>query len=131
MREIEIVLRRTAWPRYANKRSNHVFTQHQLLILLVHRQRLSKSDSEFVSWLKMMEGVLRELALEYVPHFSTLQKFASRVDMRMLECLMAMIAKRHAHGDVTVAVDSTVSSAALPASTSFTRSRSRGAGVTG
>ena len=107
MREIEIVLRRSAWPKYANKRSNHVFTQHQLLILLVLRQRLSKSYREFVSWLKMMDKVLRELALEYVPHFSTLQKFAMRVDMRVLECLMAMIAKRHSHGDVTVAVDFT------------------------
>jgi transposase len=107
MREIEIVLRRSAWPKNANKRSNHVFTQHQLLILLVLRQRLSKSYREFVSWLKMMDGVLRELALEYVPPFSTLQKFAMRVNMRVLECLMVMIAKRHAHGDVTVAVDST------------------------
>lgn len=102
-----IALRHSAWPRYANDRSNHIFTQHQLLILLVLRQRLSKSYREFVSWLKVMDGILRELALEYVPHFSTLQKFSSRVDMRLLEGLMATIAKRHAHGDLTVAVDST------------------------
>ena len=107
VRELIIALRRIAWPRYANNKSNHVFTQHQLLILLVLRQRLSKSYREFVSWLKMMDGIMRELALEYIPHFSTLQKFSSRLDMRMLECLMAMIAKRHSHGDVTVAVDST------------------------
>ena len=107
MREIEIVLRRSAWPEYSNRKSNHVFMQHQPLILLVLRQRLSKSYREFVSWLKMMDGILRELGMDYLPHFTTLQKFASRVDMRMLECLMAMIAKRHSHGDVTVAVDST------------------------
>jgi IS5 family transposase len=78
-----------------------------LPILLVLRQPLSKSYREFVSWLKVMDGVLLELGLDYLPHFTTLQKFAQRVNQGRLECLMAMIAKRHTHGDVTVAVDST------------------------
>jgi transposase len=107
MREVEIVLRRSAWPEHSNKKSNHVFTQHQLIIMLVLRQRLSKSYREFISWLKVMDGVVRELGMEYLPHFTTLQKFAQRVDQGRLECLMAMIAKRHSHGDATVAVDST------------------------
>jgi transposase len=107
LREIKIALRRIGWPEYENKRSNHVFTQHQLLALLMLRQRLSKSYREFVSWLKVMDGVMRELALDFLPHFTTLQKFAKRIDMKRLECIMAMIARRHSHGDVTVAVDST------------------------
>ena len=85
LREIKIALLRTAWPRFKNKKSNHVFTQHQLLALLMLRQRLSKSYREFASWLKVMDGVMRELALEYLPHFTTLQKFAKRVNLERLE----------------------------------------------
>ena len=107
MRQIRIAILHSAWPKYSNKKSNHVFTQHQLIILLVLRQRLSKSYREFISWLKVMDGVLRELGMDFLPHFTTLQKFAQRVDQGRLECLMAMIAKRHSHGDATVAVDST------------------------
>jgi transposase len=107
LREIKLALLHSAWPRYANKKSNHVFTQHQLLALLMLRQRLSKSYREFVSWLRVMEGVMKELALDFIPHFTTLQKFANRVDLERLEGIMATIARRHTHGDVTVAVDST------------------------
>ena len=107
VREIVIALRRIAWPEYSSKKSNHVFNQHQLVLLLVLRQRLSKSYREFISWLNVMDGVLRELGMAYIPHFTTLQKFAQRVDQGRLECLMAMITKRHTHGDTIVAVDST------------------------
>ena len=107
LREVKIALRHSAWPKYSNKRSNHVFTQHQLLALLMLRQRLSKSYREFISWLRVMDGVLKELALEYLPHFTTLQKFAKRTGLEQLEMVLATLARRHSHGDVTVAVDST------------------------
>ena len=107
LREVKIALRHSAWPKYSNKRSNHVFTQHQLLALLMLKQRLSKSYREFLSWLRVMDGVVKELALEYLPHFTTLQKFAKRTGLERLETVLATIARRHSHGDLTVAVDST------------------------
>ena len=107
LREVKIAVRRTAWPKYSNKMSNHLFTQHQLLALLVLRQRLSKSYREFLCWLRVMDGVVKELGLDDLPHFTTLQKFARRIGLERLEAVMATIARRHARGDVTAAVDST------------------------
>jgi transposase len=107
LRELKLALRATEWPEYECKKSNHVFTQHQLLALLVLRQRLSKSYREFASWLKVMDGVMRELAMDCLPHFTTLQKFAKRVGRDRLDRLMSMIARRHVRGGVTAAVDST------------------------
>ena len=80
-----IALRRTSWPKYANKRSNHLINQHQPVALLIIRQRLGKSYREFLCWLKVMDGDLKKRVLGYLPHFSTLQKFAQRVNQKRLE----------------------------------------------
>ncbi len=50
-------------PRYRTRRSKHVYTQHQLIVLLVLRQYLGTSYRELVQMLGTMTPVLREVGL--------------------------------------------------------------------
>lgn len=109
LRAAEQVLRgagRVGLPLYSSVRSKHSFTQHQLLVLLVLREMLSKSFRDFVDWLALMTALLRRLRLRAVPYFTTLQKFSLRLDLEAVEHTLAALAATAAGGAV-VAIDST------------------------
>lgn len=98
---------RVGLPLYSCERSKHAFTQHQLLVLLVLREMLSKSYRDFVAWLELMTVLLRRLGMRTVPHFTTLQKFALRLDLVAIERALAALAASAASDGLVVAVDST------------------------
>jgi len=109
MRAVEHIVRgakRLGVPLYSNACSKHAFTQHQLLVLVVLRQRLAKSYREFVDWLEVMTALRRRLRLRALPHFTTLHKFSLRLDERTLDGLVATLASSTA-SDGVLAVDST------------------------
>jgi len=99
--------RRMTWPLRSSRKSNHLFTQHQHLALLVLRQQMDKSYREFSSWLELMGEIRVLLHLDVLPHFTTLQKFALRLDEGLLERLLAELARDAADDRMLVAVDST------------------------
>jgi len=99
--------KRMTWPLRSSRKSNHRFTQHQHLALLVLRQSMDKSYREFCSWLELLGPVRVLLCLDDLPHFTTLQKFASRLDDMLLERLLAELARGHPGKRMLVALDST------------------------
>lgn len=96
---------RLAFPLYRNERSNHLYTQHQHLVLLVLRQWMGKSYREFCEWIGMCTAVLRLLGMVRMPHFTTLQKFSGRLDEDLLDRLLGSYAEQL--DEVQLAVDST------------------------
>jgi hypothetical protein len=73
------IIKRARIPPYLHKRSNHMFTVWQRLILLVLRQYEYKSYRRFIDFLHECIGVQEFLGLSRIPHYTTLQKAAARL----------------------------------------------------
>ena len=77
-------------PLFLHKKSNHIFTVRQHIVLLVLRQYENKSYRMFVEWLFKEAYYLRMfMQLSHIPHYTTLQKFAARVSGTMLEKIIS------------------------------------------
>jgi hypothetical protein len=81
------VLRNARIPLFLHRKSNHIFTvwQHIVLLLVMIRQYEAKSYGLFVDWLVEEAYYLRiVLRLSHIPHFTTLQKFTERISGTLL-----------------------------------------------
>ena len=78
------IIKRARVPPYLHKRSNHVYTVWQHLILLTLRQYERKSYRRFEQFLQEAFGVVEQLELSKIPHYTTLQKAAARLKHGML-----------------------------------------------
>ena len=83
------VLMRARVPLYMHRKSNHLYTVWQHLILLALRQYEGKSYRRFVDWLHEAYYLRMFLQLSKIPHYTTLQKFASRINGTLLYRIIA------------------------------------------
>ena len=83
------VLRNARIPIFLHRKSNHIFTVWQHMVLLVIRQYRSKSYRLFSEWLVEAYYLRMFLQLSHIPHFTTLQKFTERVNGTMLERIIS------------------------------------------
>jgi len=101
------IIKRARIPPYLHRKSNHVFTVWQHLILLALRQYEAKSYRRFSDFLHECIGIQQFLGLSRIPHHTTLQKAAARLThgilIRILESfvLQARIRKMFAGIDST------------------------------
>ena len=73
------VVRSTRISPYSCKYSKKIYTQYQLLALVLFKDYRNQHYREFIEDVGDMEGVQEHLDLSEVPHFTTLQKFISRL----------------------------------------------------
>jgi hypothetical protein len=73
------VVKSTHLKPYSGKFSKKVYTQHQLLVLILFKDFRNQHYREFIEDVGDMEGVQEILDLSLVPHFTTLQKFLCRI----------------------------------------------------
>jgi len=73
------VVKSTHISLYSCKFSKKIYTQHQLLVLVLFKDYRNQHYREFIEDVEDMEGVQEILDLSEVPHFTTLQKFISRI----------------------------------------------------
>ena len=73
------IVKSTHLKPYSCKFSKKVFTQHQLLVLVLFKDFRNQHYREFIEDIGDMEGVHEILNLSVIPHFTTLQKFISRI----------------------------------------------------
>jgi len=64
---------------YSCKYSKRIFTQYQLLVLILFKDYRDQHYREFIEDVEDMESIQEELDLSVVPHFTTLQKFFCRI----------------------------------------------------
>ena len=100
------ILASTGVPEYRHARSNHVYSYHQKIALLVLRRYVDSSYRRFCEDLPSYGGFLRALGMSWVPHFTTLCKFSSSVDLAHLDMVAGVLCGLCPHED-TIAVDST------------------------
>ena len=73
------IVKSTHLKPYSCKYSKKTYTQYQLLVLILFKDFRNQHYREFIEDVGDMEGVQEILNLSEVPHFTTLQKFLSRV----------------------------------------------------
>jgi hypothetical protein len=71
-------LARQMLPVYSHRFSPKKFTQHQLFALLVLKTHQQQDYRGLIALLEDMPELMRDLGLQAVPHYTTLQKAASR-----------------------------------------------------
>ena len=84
------ILKNARMPLFLHRKSNHIFTVWQHLVLLTIRQYEGKSFRMFTEWLVVEAHYLRMfLKLSRIPHFTTLQKFTDRITGTILERIIS------------------------------------------
>jgi hypothetical protein len=73
------IVKSTHLKPYSCKFSKKVYTQHQLLVLVLFKDFRNQHYREFIEDVGDMAGVQEILDLSVIPHFTTLQKFISRI----------------------------------------------------
>jgi hypothetical protein len=73
------VVKSTHLPLYSCRFSKKLYTQHQLLVLVLFKDYRNQHYREFVEDVGDMEKIQEILNLSIVPHFTTLQKFLCRI----------------------------------------------------
>ena len=73
------VVKSTRLTPYSCKFSKKIYTQHQLLALILFKDFRNQHYREFIEDIRDMNGVQEILDLSEVPHFTTLQKFLCRL----------------------------------------------------
>ena len=101
------VLRNSRIPLFLHRKSNHVFTIWQHLVLLTIRQYEGKSYRMFVEWLVEAYYLRSYLRLSRIPHFTTLQKFTDRISNSLLEKIISSFIVISCTKHIFVGIDST------------------------
>ena len=84
------ILRNSRIPLFLHRKSNnHVFSVWQHIVLLTVRQYEGKSYRMFVEWLIEAYYLRTFLQLSHIPHYTTLQKFAARINGALLEKIIS------------------------------------------
>ena len=83
------VLKHARIPLFHHRKSNHIFTVWQHIVLLAIRQYEGKSYRMFVQWLIEAYYLRIFLQLSHIPHYTTLQKFAARINGTLLEKIIS------------------------------------------
>lgn len=76
-------------PLFLHRKSNHIFTIWQHIVLLTIRQYEGKSYRMFIEWLAEAYYLRMFLRLSRIPHFTTLQKFTDRITGTILERIIS------------------------------------------
>src|SRR5438445_10667425 len=101
------ILRKMRVPFYLHNKSNHIFTLHQHVIMLVLRQYGSKSYESFVEMLEVSSDLVLMLGLSRIPHHTTLQKVADRLSSMMLHLAIGRFVGIICPGKIFAGVDAT------------------------
>ena len=83
------ILNKSRIPLFLHKKSNHIFTIWQHIVLLVLRQYENKSYRMFSEWLVEAYYLRMSLQLSHIPHYTTLQKFAARISGTILAKILS------------------------------------------
>ena len=83
------IITRCRIPRFLYPKSNHIYSVWTHFILLaIRRQYESKSYRRFTEFLKECVGIQEYLGLSTIPHYTTLQKAAARLEGNLLHKML-------------------------------------------
>ena len=92
---------------YSSKYSRKDFTQQQLLVLYVLKQKSKMSYDDFIDDFRTRDSAMLELGLHKVPSPSTIKMFASRLKLNILELMIGNCINFTRKTKLNTAVDAT------------------------
>jgi hypothetical protein len=102
------VLKHARIPLFSNRKSNHIFTIWQHIVLITIRQYEGESYRMlFVDWLFEAYHLRSLLGLSHIPHFTTLQKFTDRINNALLEMILSSFIVISSTKHIFAGIDST------------------------
>jgi hypothetical protein len=102
------VLKHARIPLFSNRKSNHIFTIWQHIVLITIRQYEGKSYRMlFVDWLFEAYYLRSFLGLSRIPHFTTLQKFTDRINNSLLGRIISSFIAISGTKHIFAGIDST------------------------
>ena len=94
-------------PPYSSKYSKRTFTQQQLFVLLILKQKIRLSYERLIDDLKTRSNILLMLGLSKLPRPSTLRMFARRIKPIFVELLIGGCINRTKKSKLKIGIDST------------------------
>jgi len=79
--DLTFLIAKRSMPEYSNKFSKKIYTQWQLFVLLAIKIYFNVSYPE----VEYNPTIIQQLSLEYILHYTTVQKFMERMKVRDLE----------------------------------------------
>lgn len=76
---------------YYCKYFKHAYPQHQLLVLVLLKEYKSTDYRDFVELIDLMKDIKEKLDLDKIPHFTTLQKFVSKIPSSLFNIILSRI----------------------------------------
>lgn len=99
---------RSGMPAHKSKYSKKIFNQWIWVTLLVLRQYERKDYRGFIDWLEIATPINEYLELKRIPHYTSLQKAAARLDSIWLRRIIARFVKeRDSEKTKLIGIDST------------------------
>ena len=95
------VIRNSHVPLRSSKFSKKKYTQHQLLTLIILKEKIGKDYRDFTELLPNLTTITDIIQLEEIPHYTTLQKFLSRIPSLTFRIILKNVIRRlHQKGEI-------------------------------
>ncbi|HET8857806.1 MAG TPA: transposase [Nitrososphaeraceae archaeon] len=101
------ILKHCRIPLYLHRKSNHIYTVWQHIVLVTIRQYEGKSYRMFTDWLVEAYFLRLFLQLSRISHYTTLQKFTDRINIVLLERILSSFILFTDTRRIFVGIDST------------------------
>ena len=85
------VIKSSHLPLHSSKFSKRKYTQHQLLTLIILKEEIGMDYRDFAELMEILTPIQEELELKNVPHFTTLQKFLTRIPSLSLKIILKCV----------------------------------------
>ena len=85
------VIRNSHIPLHSSKFSKKKYSQHQLLSLIILKEEIGLDYRDFTELLQVLTPIQAILELKNLPHFTTLQKFLTRIPSPALRVILKSV----------------------------------------
>jgi hypothetical protein len=95
---------------YSCKYSKCIYIQHQLLVLVLLKEYISTGYRDFIELIDLMNNIKEKPDLDKIPHYTTRQKFVSRIPSSLFNITLSRTLKLfYSHGESVsiTAIDAT------------------------
>jgi len=94
------VIRKSHVPLRSSKFSKKKYSQHQLLTLIILKEEIGMDYRDFTELVQILSPIRETIKLKVVPHFTTLQKFLTRIQSLTFRIILNNVIRiLHQNGD--------------------------------
>jgi len=88
-----LIISKRVLPPYSSKFSKRKYKQYQLFIILLYKAWINVSYRDVIEVISSNPSFVTLLSLSDIPHFTTIQKFAKRVSMKLITSVFNKVVK--------------------------------------